>query len=461
MTNPTWLRLISQLTPPKRKTLTVQQEQGRLPAEVWDESFHYLNASSLAQVRLVNQFFNTLATRLFFRCATFYPDPSSDRKILSFMSCVTYGKPENGLAVRELELYLVRKSRLIERHGRAVGHGLREIPNLRKLLLDFSSQEYEYPPQCQVSVIFASVNFSQIEEFTFRGYLSEMLQDFISRHASTLKVLEVDARPLPGYTEPGTPGPPFIALRRAIVRPEILRLLVRSGMPALKQFELVWFHGASMAATRNALLVLAQSAGKTLEELEFRVIGFEENVFKTVSQNFPRLKSLLIYSSPGLFTPQTEKWGEMASLFSPHLRATGSQILTKLVSLRWDSPVRDGWDNSWKYVLQIAECNPKLERITLPESRVWLRIDKAFWIPSDMSATELGYRSLMDSILQRKYPYLGSFIASVEAGLVRHGNSTNSTAWTDIDSLKQLCKGPIPSSAVHSLLQLARDVDLY
>ncbi|KAK7060982.1 hypothetical protein VNI00_000717 [Paramarasmius palmivorus] len=374
---------------------------------------------------------------------------------------------EYGLAVRGLALNIpVESSGVMRGFARIVQQGLGAMSRLTRLVLTLSWFDEPILPQLLLGMILSSLSFPWLEEFRFFGDLDQAVEEFLSRHASTVKILELDGEVVPGFTS-STTGPPFVALCKASATPASISFLTRCGLPALKEFELLRFE--DLSNTENALLALAKEVSMVLEGLQVYVLGLGESVLAIVSQHFPRLKSLAIACSTDFFT--TERWSDTAS-FSNFSFIDVDQVvdhcsqLSELVSLDWSNGYCDCWDRGWDDLLQIVRYSPKLNHLALPDSGVWDRVHQAFWIPTYLNPGDpkrLGYRWLLDSIVKQQYPYLPAFLALVEAKLVEYGNDIESDV-KDPGSVISLLKQqgiPVSRTTVIQLLQLGRDVKLY
>ncbi|KAK7060986.1 hypothetical protein VNI00_000721 [Paramarasmius palmivorus] len=337
------------------------QRLGLLPAEMWDQGFQYLDSSSLARVRLVNKQFKALATRHFFRQAVLCYRPTW--KLVRFMASVRSDK-DNGSAVRDLALYIPIESHFVECHSYDFRRSLQAMPNLVKLSLTLShpyNSTEKTSSQLLLADLLSSVYFPQMEELEIRGFLSHVLEGFVSRVASTLKKLRLDVEAPPGFTSTTT-GPPFVVLREAAVPPASLGLLTRSGLPALNTFELFF---DDMLSTENSLSVLAPNVGGNLERLQVHVVGLGECIFATISPHFTQLKVLVISCIPDLFAHphESRRWGELIERSNVVYHCS---LLTKLELLDWSMGYFGDWDRGWEYLLQITQHNPKLDQISFP-----------------------------------------------------------------------------------------------
>ncbi|KAK7060988.1 hypothetical protein VNI00_000723 [Paramarasmius palmivorus] len=441
--------------PPTRKTLMVQERQGRFPAEIWDRSLQELDSSSLGSVRLVNTFFRDVATRLFFRWIVLRFRPGW--RVVRFMSEMLK-QSRYRFHVRELELCILTELDLTHRVGCMLRGGLKAMPNLTKLTLTLSRPDRWDTHSHMVPKFLSSVHLRRLEELSYQGDLCCGIEEFASRHASTLKKLELDADAPPGYISTSA-GPPFAQLYEATAPSASIGFLAQSGMPLLKKFELLYFD--DMQTTLNALVVLASNKSD-LEELRLSVVGLGEAIFVVVAQHFPRLRSLIISCNTefGAFHA-IDQWSDVLAA-SGVLRNCAK--LTELVSLDWSNGYYGRWDRGWELLLKISHGNPNLDYITLPDSGMWQRVHKAFWVPSYLDPNEpkrLGYRWLVDSILRQSYSCLPSLLAVIKAKLDECGNNLESEVHEPGSVIESLKQGPLLSSAVYDLLQLGRDLKLY
>ncbi|KAK7060976.1 hypothetical protein VNI00_000711 [Paramarasmius palmivorus] len=367
-------------------------------------------------------------------------------------------------AAAEAVLYLkvhIPYQMLMATFTRLAVPALKGMTNL--LELDLTLQ---FDQEDVVSAIFADTTFPYLQQLIFCGDLTEDIQNFVVRHSSTLRALQMYSSPHHYQPTISTTGPNFAVLQRATVPIDFLIVLLRCGLPATRTFGLLQSPGSIDEVDALSTLSSRFGKGQSTEVLLVEASDWGDSLFEPISRLFPNLHTLSLM--PMEHVQPIADVAHLSEVFNLSEICLSCARMTHLVYFEWlGSGFHDSYERGWEVLLQLLQGNRHLENVILPDSGLWRRIGSDVWIPLILNPhtkdlERYGYRWIVQSIMDRTYTFLPSFLRLTETELCARYSDALPSIQDELDFIRSFgLETEIPEENVAQLLVMAFSMGVY